>query len=144
MTDVPAVYMAGPIQHVNDYGRGWRNFVKKRYPDACEWLDPLDEYNSMEEAEAEWTDERIVKKDLDMIDRADALLVHWDTVPTCGTPMEIFYANVHDVPVIVQTTLPEYDLSPWLTHHSDYIVESFETALNCVYEATDNTTTIHL
>jgi len=71
----PTVYMAGPIQHAADRGKGWRNRVKQG--DECEWVDPFDKYDSTTEEGAEWSDEDIVENDLEMIDNSDALLVHW-------------------------------------------------------------------
>ena len=86
------VYLCGQIQHVNDYGKGWRNRLKQDYPDI-EWVDPLDKYNTMEEAETEWTAEQVVQDDLDMIADCDAILVHWQETATCGTPMEVFFSK---------------------------------------------------
>lgn len=126
------VYLAGPIQHVNDYGKGWREWLKNEHDNGrYEWVDPLDKYNTMEEAEDEWTNEDIVEDDLKLIDGCDGLLVHWDAVPTAGTPMEVFYARRYSGgPVIVQTTLHESDISPWIDYHADFIAESFEEALD--------------
>jgi hypothetical protein len=76
MAYTPRVYLAGPIQHANDNGKGWRARVKQNY-DECEWIDPLDKYDATEHEYQEWTDEQIVEDDLTMIDNADALLVHW-------------------------------------------------------------------
>lgn len=123
------VYLAGPIQHVNDYGKGWRQWLKKN-SDAFEWVDPMAKYNTMEEAEAEWTESDIVEDDLEMIDECDAILVHWDEVPTCGTPMEVFYTkHVSGKPVVVQTSVERDEISPWLSYHADVIVESFDDAI---------------
>lgn len=131
------VYMAGPIQHAQDYGKGWRNALKERHPDI-EWIDPFDKYDHTEGAESEirreWTDEEIVEQDLALIDEADAVLVHWEEVATCGTPMEIFYANQTDKPVVVQTTVE--DPSPWLTAHSYAVVSTFAEAIHQLLLAT--------
>ena len=86
------VYLGGPIQHVNDYGKGWRNRLKKNHPEI-DWVDPLDKYNTMEEAESEWTAEQVVEDDLRMIADCDAILVHWQETPSCGTPMEVFFTQ---------------------------------------------------
>jgi nucleoside 2-deoxyribosyltransferase len=123
------VYLAGPIQHVNDYGKGWREWLKNNR-DEYTWIDPMDKYDTMAEAEDEWTITDIVEDDLEMIDDSDAVLVHWDAVPTAGTPMEIFY-SFHDaeVPVVVQTKLHESDVSPWIEYHATAIVETFDEAI---------------
>lgn len=122
------IYLAGPIQHVNDYGKGWRERLKQER-DEFEWVDPMDKYNSMQDAEAEWTDEDIVEEDLRLIDECSAVLVHWEAVPTAGTPMETFYASRNGIPVVVQTTLQDPDISPWISAHADAIVSTFDDAI---------------
>lgn len=127
------VYLAGPVQHVEDYGRGWREWIKQeRAAEAIEWVDPLDVYDTQAELEAEWSEERIVEEDLELIDGCDAMLVHWQAVPTAGTPMEMFYAQQcrgELIPVVVQTKLHESDVSPWVEAHSSTIVETFDDAI---------------
>lgn len=123
------VYLAGPIQHVNDYGRGWREWLKS-HRDDHDWIDPMDKYDTIADAQDEWTITDIVEDDLAMIDESDAILAHWDTVPTAGTPMEIFYArNTAAVPVVIQTKLHESDISPWIEYHAADIVETFDRAI---------------
>jgi len=124
------LYLAGPIQHVRSNGRGWREWLKANRDDF-EWNDPMDEYDDTAEAEREWTATEIVDKDLEMIDNSAGVLVHWDTVPTAGTPMEIFYtSHVVGKPVVVQTKLDESDISPWIEFHADAMVETFDEALD--------------
>lgn len=122
------VYLAGPIQHSDDHGVGWRERVKSEF-DAFTWLDPLAAYEShSSELYREWTDERIVEKDLSMIDNSDALLVGWDDVPSCGTPMEVFYAKrCRDIPVAVRYVGDE--LSPWMSVHADTVRQTFADAI---------------
>jgi nucleoside 2-deoxyribosyltransferase len=130
------IYLAGPIQHVQDYGKGWRKRLKEKYSDdnRFSFIDPMDKYDTMDDAEDEWTNTDIVRDDLTMIDDSDALLAHWDAVPTAGTPMEIFYARRYSGgPVAIQTTLHESDISPWIEYHSDFIVESFGEALETLH-----------
>lgn len=131
MTDNMKVYMAGPIQHAHDDGKGWRQRVKERY-DYIEWLDPFDKYDSTEPEDQiremdEVTEEYIVEEDLKLIHDSDAVLVHWENVPSVGTPMEIRYAYVNDIPVVLQTTVD--DPSPWLTYHADSVHETFDEAV---------------
>lgn len=129
-----SIYLAGPIQHVSDYGKGWREWLKSNRDDF-DWADPMDEYDDTAEAAKEWTATEIVDKDLQMIDNCSAILVHWDTVPTAGTPMEMFYTkHVCDKPVVVQTKLDESDISPWVEFHSDVIVETFDEAIAALRE----------
>lgn len=134
-TELSSVYLGGPIQHVNDNGLGWRRWLQKEHPDEFDWVDPMAKYNGQEDEYEEWTDERIIVEDLAMIESSDALLVHWDEVPTCGTPMEIFFSyEFLEMPVVVQTTVPEGDLSPWLTKHASSITETFSEAINELHD----------
>lgn len=127
------IYMAGPIQHVGDYGKGWRERLKQTQPSAFDWVDPMDKYNTMEEASDEWTSEDIVIDDLKLIDSCDGVLVHWEAVPTCGTPMEVFYTyRQTDMPVVIQSTLSPEDMSPWMEYHAHAIVESFDEAIEAL------------
>lgn len=127
MTYQPPVYLAGPIQHAQDRGKGWRARVKDEY-DECSWVDPFDKYDTTDPL-AEWTEEDIVEDDLAMIDSCQALLVHWEEVPTCGTPMEMRYAYERDIFIVVQTTVPQDELSPWLTYHASMMFETFDEAV---------------
>lgn len=124
----PKVYLGGPIQHAQDNGKGWRALVKENY-DECSWVDPLDTWNTHDEYK-EWTDIDIVEDDLFMLDDCRGLLVHWEEVATCGTPMEMRYAYNNNIFTVVQTTIPKEKLSPWLRYHVNCIVETFDEAVN--------------
>lgn len=180
------VYLAGPIQHASDHGKGWRERLKKgdisHEADDFEFIDPMDKYNTHELEETEWTSETIIKDDLELIADCDAILVHWLEVPTCGTPMEVFFSKyfpqvsaamldmAHDlaeqndtgatvemfnaleeydvdvwmrdvmlmtamkeeIPVVVQTRVPPEEISPWLSFHSDAIVETFADSVHWI------------
>lgn len=134
------IYLAGPIQHVNDYGKGWRLWLRENRGDY-EWVDPMEKYNTMEEAAEEWSVPEIVENDLDMIDGCDGLLAHWEAVPTAGTPMEIFYAaRERDIPVVIQSTLQQEDMSVWVEYHADAIVEDFDGAIKAFDRLFDQAT----
>jgi nucleoside 2-deoxyribosyltransferase len=124
-TDKPRVYLAGAIQHSRSRGKGWRQLLKSM-SDDFEWVDPIDKYDSTNEA-AEWEDERVVAEDKEMIDNCDAVLLHYEKVPSWGTPREQEYATANDIPVFVQTTAD--DPSPWLTVDAECVVPSFADAL---------------
>jgi len=90
------VYLAGPIQHAADHGKGWRQRLKDGDigPDAdMEFIDPMDSYNTHDMEYKEWNSEDVIQEDLEIIADCDAILVHWLEVPTCGTPMEVFFSN---------------------------------------------------
>jgi len=61
----------------------------------------MDKYDTHEMEYKEWTSEEIVQDDLELIADCDAILVHWLEVPTCGTPMEVFFANYF--PMLAET-----------------------------------------
>jgi len=89
-------YLAGPIQHAADHGKGWRERLKDgdiNHQSSVEFVDPMDKYNTHEMEYKEWTSEQIVQDDLELIADCDSILVHWLEVPTCGTPMEVFFSN---------------------------------------------------
>jgi len=105
----------------------------KQKHNEFEWIDPLDKYKTSSKPEsAEWTDTDVVEDDLAMIDDSDALLVHWELVPMAGTPMEIRYAYESDMPVVVQSTVPETDRSIWLDYHVDEVADTFSEAIEAL------------
>lgn len=101
------VYQAGPIDNVPDYGLGWRNRLKEDYPEI-EWIDPsekelerLDEGAAIEDRLEMWEPEEMVEADYEQIASSDALLVHYERVPSTGTPMEVAVTDV--VPPLART-----------------------------------------
>lgn len=153
MTEKPKVYLAGPIQHADDGGHGWRDDVIEA-TDEFEWLNPLDKHDGGEafatimperfaenyepaDDELVITDREIVEADKELIDTADAILIGFDEkVPAWGTPMEQAYVwdearDKSSIPVVVyHGPLPDDELSPWLRYHSDYRVPELSAALN--------------
>lgn len=134
-----SVYLAGPIQHAQDRGKGWRTRLSEKYDDSdIEFVDPMDKYDptdsdgfdDWQSEDAEWTDERIVSADRALIDECDAMLIHYEKVPTWGSPREHEYATANDIPVFVQTT--EERPSPWLTVDAEAVAETFETAIEAI------------
>lgn len=110
-------YLAGPIQHAADHGKGWRERLKDGdidYEGDIELVDPMDKYNTHEMEYKEWTSEQIVKDDLELIADCDAMLVHWLEVPTCGTPMEVFFSNYFP-----QVSAAMLDIAAELSEHND-------------------------
>lgn len=90
-------YLAGPIQHASDHGKGWRERLKKgdisHSGEGIEFIDPMDKYNTHEMEETEWKSETIIDDDLKLIINSDVIIVHWREVPTCGTPMEVLFTK---------------------------------------------------
>lgn len=123
----PTVYLAGPIQHAGDYGKGWRAYVKDTF-DGYDWICPV-ELEDPTEADRLGGTKELVEEEIDVIvDDADGMLVHWEEVPTCGTPMEMVYAHLNDVPTVVQTTVPKDEWSAFMSYHSDHIAETLDEA----------------
>jgi hypothetical protein len=74
--------------------------------------------------------ERRVRRALDMIDQADAVLANLQK-PSYGTPMEIFYAHRRGKMVAVVGQSP---YSPWVLSHSNARFDDIERALDFIIE----------
>jgi hypothetical protein len=74
--------------------------------------------------------ERRVRRALDLIDQADAVLANLKK-PSYGTPMEIFYAHRRGKMVAVVGQSP---FSPWVLSHSQARFEDIERALDFIIE----------
>lgn len=135
----PTVYLAGPIQHAADGGKGWRDRVQEVYDDGIEWLDPLAKYDATVDAVIvhngdppedvpEGSDlvsvQELVEADKDLIWEADAVLVGWDDVPSAGTPMEVLFAYQHRKPVAIW--YEGDNISPWMEYHADVVSDSLK------------------
>lgn len=111
------IYLAGPVQHADDGGRGWRDRIKGEMPRG-EWLDPLDKYD-VPAGDVDVSPTEIVESDKAMIDEADAVLARYAHVPSVGTAMEILHAYERDIPVFVWDDGDDSaSMSPWISHHA--------------------------
>lgn len=121
------VYLCGPINNCTDEEcKDWREKMKAALPDTC---DPMvRDYRGQEDQK--YTD--IVELDKQDIDGCDLILVNYDK-PSVGTSMEILYAWMRDIPVVVvcQATAR---ISPWLRYHATKFFHSFDDALKCIEE----------
>lgn len=142
----PKVYLAGPIQHADDGGHGWRDRVINNHQNF-QYLNPLDFFDGGEDKatilpedvaedyetdkeEFVITDEELVEKDKRMVHEADALLIGFpEKVPAWGTPMEQAEVwNTNDSggaypskPVVVwHGEIDEVNLSPWIRYHDTF------------------------
>jgi nucleoside 2-deoxyribosyltransferase len=75
--------------------------------------------------------ERRVRRALDLIDQADAVLANL-RAPGYGTPMEIFYAHRRGKTVAVVGQSP---FSPWVLSHSNARFDNMERAVDFIIEA---------
>lgn len=72
----------------------------------------------------------VVEPAFDAIESSDGMLVRWDDDAfLVGTAMEILWAHIHDVPVVIWYDGYRDNLSPWLLHTTRGIFESKEKAL---------------
>lgn len=137
MTD--KVYMAGPVDNVVDKGYNWRYKLQQEYP-HIKWRDPLYKYNEHpSNLNIQFSDERfyddrgvssawIVDNDKHSIRNCGVLLVNTDDVVSVGTPMEMLYANILDIPVV--TCYQGDNLSPWMYHHSTLLFDELDNSVN--------------
>lgn len=138
MMPMPKVYLSGPMQHLEDEGRSWREDVKREYP-GIEWLDPLDKGIEDEKPEDPdfWADHELsqdlMDADKEMIDKADAVLLHRsDEVASHGTGREHEYAVQNDIPVFAWTTVD--DPSPCLVADTVAVKGSVEKAVDAILD----------
>lgn len=118
------VYLCGPINGCTDGEcRDWREYVKTYLKDT---LDPMRrDYRGVENEKFV----EIVEGDKVDIRRCDVLLVNY-IKPSVGTSMEILWAWLLEIPVIVVCP-EEVSISPWMRYHSDKFFHSFSGA--CTY-----------
>src|SRR3974390_264474 len=108
------VYLAGPINACTDEEcRDWRNAIKLRFPNS---IDPMRRDYRGREAQCY---REIVELDKREILGADVVLVNY-VKPSTGTSMEIFWAWLNSIPVII-VCAPFSTLSPWMIYHSTKI-----------------------
>jgi nucleoside 2-deoxyribosyltransferase len=129
MSERPTVYLAGPVKERADSGATWRQDVADEWGDDFDVADPLAKYDPDDDHHPDA--EEIVGEDLAMIDDADAVLVRYAGEPTWGTPMEVRYAHMDNIPVALAWVAGS-DLSPWAEVHADYIRPDIGAALDAL------------
>jgi len=146
----PTIYLAGPVQHADDHGVGWRETVTELV-NSFETANPLNKYNIPVEdltivrdrppmGDDEVSAAQIIESDKDLIREADAILVGYEDVQMTGTPMEVCWCDevCPETPIVVwmrdQTTRDE--LSPWW-EHADAFERSLTSALWQLRQRTD-------
>jgi nucleoside 2-deoxyribosyltransferase len=120
----PTIYLAGPIRKAAD-PVSWRVEMQQSTAEF-EFHNPI-----RRDVDADSPADEVVEGDLELIDDADGLFVGWhDDVPSVGTPMEVRYAAVQPMPVVVwRRDDAESTLSPWLRYYSDVVREQRDAAL---------------
>jgi hypothetical protein len=150
MTDYePTVYLAGPVQHADDGGHGWRDDIEAQYGDQFDFLNPLDKYDTPstevawlqpDEVPEDYDDgmevlepRDIVGSDKEMIDASDAILIGLqDHVPMYGTPREHEYAHQTDTEVVVWHA-EGLELSPWTISDADFLSHNLDECMDHIY-----------
>ena len=149
------LYLAGAIEKAADGGVGWRNELTLSLElKGYKILDPIVlednklkglHVNKLPEGYNHWHEMKhstnpkdfarflkymrvIIKRDLEIIDGCEALIVLWDKAAArgAGTHGEMTYAFDHDIPVY---TVKKCELPGWLTGCSTKIFNSFEDLL---------------
>jgi nucleoside 2-deoxyribosyltransferase len=136
---IPAVYLAGPINGCTDAEcKDCREYCKKKIKYNC--IDPLTNTNDWRGKEKDFV-KAIVEGDKAVIDRdATILLVNYNKETLIGTAMEILYAYDRKIPVYVVNSLNKEHLSPWLIYHAAKIYNNLDEAIdeiNMILEQAD-------
>jgi len=125
MKYIRTVYLCGPINGCADNECiDWREVVKHRLHDT---IDPM--RRDYRGREAEYYSE-IVELDKADIAASGVVLVNYDK-PSVGTSMEILWAWLHKIPVVV-VCCEDASISPWLRYHASKIVHSFDEAIDWI------------
>ena len=138
VSERPAVYLAGPVAHLEDGGAGWRVEIADDYGDKFDFKDPLAKYNvSLDDLQVvEGVSDpniddtvgidEIVLEDKRLLIQSDAVLVGYSAVRSIGTPMEVMWAHERDYPIVLWIRDDTYltDLSPWYRYHATVITDS--------------------
>lgn len=125
------IYLVGRITDLPNKGKVWReNYIKEisQEIENVKYVGPLVEYTNEEEYLA------VIRKDIQLIQKSDIVIVN-ATIPfVLGGPMELLLAKYFDKLVI--TVLSDNSayykngkIHPWLKAFSDYIVRSLSEAI---------------
>lgn len=113
------VYLAGPVHHTDDMGKGWRRQIEEEWDwHPIEWVNPVAELEYDPDKHAA---EYVVENDRELLEQCDAVLVGHTGDPTPGTWREVEWSiSVLEIPVYIWVGLcpPEMlaeqkPFSPW-------------------------------
>ena len=123
------VYLAGAMDYVGDYAKGWRKeatlmLMQRGY----KVLDPTsipEDYNM--------SPEEIAQKNLFMQKKSDILLVEYmlENRAYIGTDYEMAWAKMHDQPTIVMCSNQNKD-RPYMKYMSTKILDDIEEAIEYI------------
>jgi nucleoside 2-deoxyribosyltransferase len=113
------VYLAHPITSQDAESKEWKaEFMKMAEENKLIVLDPLD-LNLKDGRD----DADIVRGNKRMIAQSDAM-VAYASVPSAGTSMEIYYANLIGVPVLTYCVRPV--VPAWIKMHSERVFTTLD------------------
>ncbi|TXT66112.1 MAG: hypothetical protein BAJALOKI3v1_50112 [Promethearchaeota archaeon] len=146
------IYLAGPIEYTKDSGVAWRKKIKQYCSDfklGIDFLDPTDKpvfarhindekqkSNDLKN-EGNWYELRslmkeIVRTDLRMVDRSDAVIAYINVdIYMCGTMHEIVNASVQHKPIFLIVDGGKKRCPSWLFGLIDY-QEMFDSVEECI------------
>lgn len=133
------VYLAGPMNHVGDHGRGWREHLTENESSGIEYLNPLDLNDEYDFDPTEPVPTWVIDEDLEMVEAADTVLawLPFET-PSRGTAVEIWEAGKDpDTFVVVWSDVPEKRFSPFVRGPADAFAGSMKGALSRIREAAE-------
>lgn len=119
------VYLSGAINGCTDAEcKDWRKMVTARLGPEIFTIDPMrHDYRGMEQEKYR----EIVETDKADIEDSDIVLVYYEK-PSVGTSMEILWAWLREIPIILVAT-EGVSISPWLAYHVTKIAYSFDDAV---------------
>jgi hypothetical protein len=124
-----AVYLAGAMDYVGDYAKGWRQ--EATFMLALRGYKVLDP-TSIPEGE-DMSPEEKVQKNLFMQKRSDILLVEYmlEDRAYIGTDFEMAWAKLHGQPTIVMCSSQNKD-RPYMKYMSTKIMDNIEDAIEYI------------
>jgi len=140
MSEKPTVYLAGPVQHADDGGEGWRTAIEDTVTNI-NWRNPLAKYNvpadginiisEKTDAPDTVTPADIVNADKELLRDSEAVLVGYSDVKQVGTPMEVMFAYEQSIPIVIwlRNATDRASLSPWYQYHADLITDRRDAAI---------------
>jgi len=122
------VYLSGPIQNA-ECPNQWRIEVEQKY-NNIEFLNPFD--LGLDPLEDQY---ELVWRELDAIRHVDFVLVKYTPgVETYGTPIEMFWAWINSIPVVVWTEEHPEDLPVFARMFSDAIKAELDACIQKGWE----------
>jgi hypothetical protein len=152
----PTIYLAGPVNYLDDGGASWRKEVIDEYGDIFDFKNPLDQYNVpvedltvVDESDSRVADTgyvthtEIVESDKQMLRESDGVLIGYVKVKSIGTPMECMWAHDRRYPIglWIRDDTDHGDLETWYLDHCPTISHDRNKTLQAVHRQIQNQST---